>query len=112
MAGETTPGDTTPKRFLSPREFSVLSGLSLATVHRYIKDGKLPYRQPAGRRGRIIIPADALAAAPTADAPVRQERAPDPASQPHPHTTAHSPPLPGPRPRWTQQANPSRTKES
>src|SRR5690348_4366539 len=105
MAGDTTPGDTTPKRFLSPRGFSELSGLSLATVRRYIKNGKLPYRQPAGRRGRILIPADALAAVSRTDAPVRQDRAPNSTLPPHPQTTAHSPPLPGPRPRWTRQAN-------
>jgi hypothetical protein len=48
-------------RFLSPQEFSQLSGLSLATVHRYLKNGKLLYRQPAGRRGRVLIPSNALA---------------------------------------------------
>src|SRR5690348_3372943 len=64
MAVDSIPDGTTHKRFLSPKEFSELSGLSLATIHRYIKNGKLPYRQPAGPRGRILIPAEVLAIAP------------------------------------------------
>ena len=45
---------------LSPKEFSQLSGLSLATVHRYLKAGKLPFLQPGGPRSRVLIPSDAL----------------------------------------------------
>ena len=56
MAGRTTQTEAAQSRhYLSPHEFSGLSGLSLATVRRYLKRGRLPYRQPAGRRGRILI---------------------------------------------------------
>jgi excisionase family DNA binding protein len=84
------------RRFLSPGEFSALSGLSLATVHRYLKSGRLPYWQPRGRRGRILIPADAL-----------QTLAKD-SLQPDPDPTMPAPcmdtnRLSGPRPRWTQR---------
>ncbi len=112
MAGNTTPDGTTPKRFLSPKEFSQFSGLSLATIHRYLKMGKLPYRQPAGPRGRILIPAEALAIASVTGPPAPQEQATYPAFLPHPQTTAPLPPLSGPRPRWTRQANPTRTEET
>src|SRR4051794_22015598 len=51
---------TSPKH-LSPQEFSEQSGLSIASVRRYLRDGKLPFAQPGGPRGRILIPPDALA---------------------------------------------------
>ncbi len=111
MAGNTTPDATRPKRFLSPREFSELSGLSLATIHRYLKNGKLPYRQPAGPRGRVLIPTEALAITPIPNAPMQQAAATAPPLLPHAQTTAQLPPLSGPRPRWTRQTNPNRTKE-
>ena len=47
--------------FLSPQQFSEYSLLSLSTVHRYLKAGKLPSVQPGGKRCRILIPASALA---------------------------------------------------
>src|SRR5205807_717631 len=96
MAGETSNAvDQQGQRFLSPEEFGRVSGLSLATVHRYIKSGKLPYLQPAGRRGRILIPADDLTLA-----------LPLSAVSPNPTATAALPtPRPaGPAPRWTRKA--------
>ena len=78
----------------------------------YIKNGKLPYRQPAGSRGRILIPAEALAIAPIRDARVQQEQAMAPTVLPQPQTTAQFPPLSGPRPKWTRQVNPTQTKEA
>lgn len=111
MAGNTTPDGTTSKRFLSPKELCELSGLSLATIHRYLKKGKLPYRQPAGPRGRILIPAEALTITTISDAPAQHAEATDPTLLPHAQTKAQLPPLSGPRPKWTRQANPTRTKE-
>jgi hypothetical protein len=50
-----------PERsYLSPEEFSRLSGLSLATVHRRLQAGQLPFRQPGGPGTRLLIPANAL----------------------------------------------------
>lgn len=46
---------------LSPEEFANRSGLSVSTVRRYIKAGVLPHTQPRGYRGRILVPANALA---------------------------------------------------
>jgi len=45
---------------VSPKEFAVLSGLSLSTVRRYLADGRLPKIQPGGHRGRVLIPCDVL----------------------------------------------------
>ena len=58
--------------YVSPQEFGELCGLSIATVRRYIRFGKLPCVQPAGLRGRILTPRDVLApeAGATADQPV------------------------------------------
>ncbi len=91
MLRNNIPDGTTPERFVSPKEFSELSGLSMATIHRYIKNGKLPSRQPAGPRGRILIPAEALAIAPIIDTPMEQEQATNTTLQPHPQTTVQFP---------------------
>jgi hypothetical protein len=114
MAGRTTPtGAAQGQRYLSPQAFSGLSGLSLATVHRYLRSGRLPYRQPAGRRGRIVIPADALELLPGTTLPHGLTQAP----VPPPTTATTQPPVtparpPGPRPKWTRLAGPSPDKEN
>jgi hypothetical protein len=51
----------TSSNHVSPQEFSDPSGLSIASVRRYMRDGKLPFVQPGGPRGRVLIPTDALA---------------------------------------------------
>jgi hypothetical protein len=112
MAGSTTPDGTTPKSYLSPGEFSRFSGLSLASVHRYLKNGRLPYRQPGGPRGRILIPAGALETGPDLGSPAHPEQARDPASPTQVEAAARCSPLSGPRPKWTRQANPTPTKET
>jgi hypothetical protein len=87
---------------LSPKQFSQHSGLSIATVHRYLKAGRLPYVQPAGPRGRILIQSDALA---------RLSNSSDPGSA-QPHSPTHSSSgvvevnavrRSGPVPRWKGQ---------
>jgi hypothetical protein len=109
MANPPTPAaDDQSRRYLSPQEFSHLSGLSLATVHRYLRSGKLPYRQPGGRRGRILILADALEAAPGADV------GPDAttAVTVEPQSPAPVARLSGPHPRWVRQAVRPKAKEN
>jgi hypothetical protein len=97
--------DTRSRGFLSPQEFSHLTGLSLASVHRYLKSGRLPCWQPRGRRGRILIPTDlalqafagssetpaCAASTVTAPSPIASAALPQPVS-----------PLSGPRPKWLQ----------
>ena len=85
------PSDPT---FLSPKEFGRRSGLSLATVYRYLANGLIPFRQPAGKRGRTLIPINALSVPPevTGQAPeIRNEEKPK---------------LPGPQPKWTKKLPP------
>jgi len=91
------------RRYLSVEEFARYSGLSLATVRRYLKSGKLPYRQPAGPRSRVLIPLDALDIA----APPEQIPSTPPATAPAPDQ--HPPDsgrLAGPRPQWTRRPAP------
>jgi excisionase family DNA binding protein len=83
------------KQFLSPAEFAVLSGLSLATVHRYLRRGTLPFQQPGGKRARILISRAALDGLQLAASP---EKAIEPQlSSPAIHPQSK---FPGPRPRW------------
>jgi hypothetical protein len=111
MAGlNNDPSEKQPRRYLSPQDFSQLSGLSLASVYRYLKSGQLPCWQPRGPRGRILIPADALvmAHAGRPDAPTSLTStlaAPSPATAAPQCQTA--PQLSGPRPKWLLSSPPS-----
>jgi hypothetical protein len=108
---DKSPAPAQPKRYLSPQEFSQLSGLSPATVHRYLRSGKLRHLQPAGPRGRILIPIDALdipTGAPTGSAPEpTATSATSTANSPPPATPRQ---LPGPRPLWTRRGGASPNK--
>jgi hypothetical protein len=49
--------------FVSPREFSELSGLSIATVYRHVYNGTLKYKKhiaKGGKNGRVLIHRDQL----------------------------------------------------
>ena len=113
MAGRSTQtGAPQARRYLSPQEFSGLSGLSLATVRRYLRNGKLPYRQPAGHRGRILIPADALdllLAATSPEEPSQAPQVPPTTPRPQPPVTPTRPS--GPRPKWTRLARAPHAQE-
>jgi hypothetical protein len=52
--------DAEEPRFLTPDEFAAQSGLSIATVRRYLKARRLPMAQPGGPRCRVVIPTWAL----------------------------------------------------
>ena len=52
--------NTRERETLSPLEFVAKSGLSLATVRRYLRDGRIPSFQPGGLRCRVLIPVSAL----------------------------------------------------
>jgi excisionase family DNA binding protein len=47
-------------RFLSIAEFARLARLSISTIRRYMKAGKLPYVQIGGPRSRVLFAADVL----------------------------------------------------
>jgi len=106
-----SPAPAQPKRYLSPQEFSQLSGLSLATIHRYLNSGKVPFVQPGGPRSRILIPCDALETATTAasampSSPIAANAAPETPPPSTPHR------LSGPRPRWAREGTAPTTKKS
>jgi len=85
-------------QFHSPEQFSAASGLSIATIRRYLRDRKLPFVQPGGPRGRILIPADALArlAMPQLVRPAEPVGTETPAEKP----PVAPVPRPGPVPAW------------
>jgi hypothetical protein len=89
--------DNSTRRFLAPLEFARLSGLSLATVHRYLRSGKLPFFQPNGRRGRILIPIDALK---SCNANEKGDHRANEAATEVPDLDAQK--LSGPRPKWAR----------
>ena len=57
MAGSNR-GDNS--QLLTLKEFSDLSKLSPATIHRLKRLGKIPFFQPSGPRGKLFFPADAV----------------------------------------------------
>ena len=88
------------RAFLSPQEFAALSGLSIATVRRRIRDGQLPVFQPGGRRTRTLIPAEVLASRGDRDPTDRSGgAAPSPEAQAAAGPATSTPRRRGPRPR-------------
>jgi hypothetical protein len=79
-------------QLLTLKEFSDISKLSPATIHRLKRQGKIPFFQPSGPRGKLLFPADAveLAARATSD-----ESSTTPTG-----TAARKPHLSGPCPAW------------
>ncbi|WP_428306234.1 helix-turn-helix domain-containing protein [Lacipirellula sp.] len=55
----TQPSEST-RQYLTPYQAVAVTGLSLSTVWRYIRSGKLPVYQPGGPRCRVMIPREAL----------------------------------------------------
>ena len=89
---------TESTEYVSPQEFARLSGLSLATIHRYLKRGKLQFRQPGGKRARLLIPRTALEHF-EHSFPVKPAAEQSPAPTPDAETSSR---LPGPRPKWSR----------
>jgi hypothetical protein len=52
--------DGSCSQLLTVEELSVKSRLSVATIHRLKQQGKIPFYQPAGKRGRVLFPPDAI----------------------------------------------------
>ncbi len=89
--------------YLSPAEFVRLSGLSLATVRRYLANDRLPKVQPGGRRCRVLIPRDALEGVEKPAGPVGEEPLTDPTVSTKPEIQQfpkRSSQLGGPVPKW------------
>lgn len=87
MAG---PSEGQLSQLLTIRELSTKCRLSVSTIHRLKTEGKIPFYQPAGKRGRLLFPPDAI------------ERAAEASYQPSPgpsHAEGHRH-LSGPPPTW------------
>ena len=90
-----------PRRFFSIAEFAELSGLSISTVRRRLRDGSLPIVQPGGPRTRVLVPADVLKAPVKARAnmgPMDEKSTSIDATESAPRH--QKPIIPGPRPKW------------
>ena len=91
--------------YVTPKEFVRLSGLSLATVRRYLANGRLPKFQPGGPRCRVLIPQHVLKEqcppASTTDASVQSYSvgAAEISSSSETKTPCHR----GPSPRWRER---------
>lgn len=46
--------------FISPKEYAAWRGVHVNTVIRWIKQGRVPAEQPAGKHGRFAIPAEMI----------------------------------------------------
>jgi len=78
---------------LTVKELSVRTRLSLATIHRLKRQGKIPYYQPGGKGYSLRFPPDAVQIA------TRQFE--------QPPERSHDGHLSGPRPAWMQNQSPN-----
>ena len=70
-AGPSAPDDEAGvPGYRSPHEYAAHTGLSIATVRRYLKLGRLPKHQPGGPRCRVLIPMSAVEALDVAPVPI------------------------------------------
>ena len=90
--------------FLSPKEFAPRHDLSISTVRRYVKDGRIPADQPGGRRHRILIPIDALTQSGKASK-TPSDATTDAASREKPSVPREIHKRSGPMPKWLQKNN-------
>lgn len=72
---------------LTIQELSNRSGVPVVTLRRWVRQGRIPYLQPAGHGGRLLFQPDALG----------RSQVQSTAQQ-----TSATPPLSGPQPKWTQ----------
>ena len=48
------------QNLLTIKEFSVASQLSVSTLRRLVRQGRIRFLQPAGKSGKLLFPPDAL----------------------------------------------------
>lgn len=85
-------------KYLSYADFSTQSGLSISTLQRRVKEGRLRSVQPGGPRTRVLIPTDALEATPP------KNDAPPPPAAPQIDPDSR---LPGRPPDWLKKRRPN-----
>lgn len=105
-----SPGHPHESRaYLSPAEFAAETGLSISTIGRYLKSGRLPKAQPGGPGCRVMIPRVALepliadAQSPSSVQDTTVDAKPPCAPEKSPSA------LSGPQPRWLSRIK--QTKE-
>lgn len=86
---------------VSPEEYAHLTGLSLSTVRRYVRDQRLPSVQPGGRRCRVLIPRTALVHVSPTDQGLGAQAA-SASTLPVQQAPSRGSKLPGPAPHWRQ----------
>jgi hypothetical protein len=88
---------------LTIQELSANSRLSVSTLHRLKRQGRIPYCQPSGKGGKLWFPADAI------ERCMCLPSAPEPTTPESDHPTQTC--LSGPVPTWMSGES-SRNKES
>ena len=92
-AAENIPANTSSSpAYLSREELAAATGLSLATIARYRAAGRLPFSQPAGKRGRVLFPREILSTLTSVGV------------APQSSISAQRPTLAGPKPKWLMRA--------
>jgi excisionase family DNA binding protein len=86
-----------PSRYLTIVELAALTTLSVSTIDRLVKDGRLVAHQPGGKRHRKLFSPDAIEQL-SRTSPVVTASDPTPINPP----VKPSQPLRGPRPDWTK----------
>jgi excisionase family DNA binding protein len=88
--------NSTNIQLLTIQELCAKYRLSISTIHRLKDQGKIPFYQPAGKRGKLLFPLNAI------ERPTFEEGGPSsPDSRPdnnHPH-------LSGPSPTWMRPSS-------
>ena len=119
MAHEDQPdgdGNARRRRYITREQLVADTGLSVATVQRLKRSGKIPFFQPGGPGTRVLFPTDAIEAAKrpggTQASHANSTAAHAAETGPNPPTeTTGSRELSGPRPRW-QTSRHGATKET
>jgi hypothetical protein len=101
---DSPTGNLDERDYVSPLEVVAATGLSLATVRRYIDSGRLPSFQPGGPRCRVLIPVEALNRLAPVNTEAQASRAEGSRATTEPPYSS-SKPLPGPKPKWQSQNN-------
>lgn len=86
----------TTSQYLTADSFCQLAGISRSTLGRWKQLGLIPYVQPAGKRGRLLFPANALEAC--------QKLQSIPATRPLESAGSQPSKLRGRRPKWAAGA--------
>ena len=92
---QSGPDAAAKRRYLTVKELAAATGLSVSTLRRLQRKGRLPFFQPGGPGTRIVYPPDAIEQAADLDPGPRPSLPRDPTSSPR-----GGGPRRGPRPKW------------